>query len=62
MIILCMISGKTLRDGISNEIICKMTDIEKVEEFLREQRLRWFGHKERIDDERAPVKAKKFCS
>ena len=29
-------------------------------EFLKEKRLQWFGHVERIDDERAPVKAKKF--
>ena len=32
----------------------------KIENFLREQRLRWFGHLERMNDERAPVKAKNF--
>ena len=34
--------------------------MEKVEEFLREQRLQWFGHIEWINDERALVKAKNF--
>ena len=53
---------KTLRNGISNEAVRSMTEVEKIEEFLGEHRLRWFGHVERIDDERAPVKAQKFCS
>ena len=39
-----MMRDKTLRVGISNETICKMTSVEQIEEFLREQRLRWFGH------------------
>ena len=37
-----------------------MTGVEKIEEFLREQRLRWFGHMDRMDDEKNPVKAKHF--
>ena len=37
-----------------------MTDVEKLEEFLREQRLRWQECMERIDKERAPVKALHF--
>ena len=49
---------KTLRDGLSNQIIHDMTNAEKMEEFMREQRLRWFGLVERMDDERSPVKAK----
>ena len=36
-----------------------MTTMEKIEELLS-ARLRWFGHMERIDDKRAPVKAKSF--
>ena len=32
--------GKTLRDGISNQTIRDMTGVEKIEEFMREQRLR----------------------
>ena len=35
-----------------------MTDVEKREQFLRRQRLQWFGHIKRMDDERAPLKAK----
>ena len=34
-----------------------MTGVERLEEFLREQRLRWLGHVERMDEERGPVKA-----
>ena len=52
--------GKTLRDGISNQIIRDMTGVEKIKKFIRERRLRWFGHVERKDDERTPVKAKHF--
>ena len=37
-----------------------MTGVEKIEEFLREQRLLWVGHVERMDDKRAPVKTKNF--
>ena len=55
-----MICCKTLRDGISNKAICEMTGVEKIKEFLIEQRLQWFGHTERMDNERAPVKAKNF--
>ena len=56
-----MICGKTLRDDISNETIREITGGEKIEEFLREQMLRWLEHMEKIDDERAPVKAKMFA-
>ena len=34
-----------------------MTRVERVEEFMREQRLRWLGHVEKIDEESSPVKA-----
>ena len=53
-----MICGKTLREGINNETIHDMTGVEKIEEFLREQILRWFGHVQSEVDERAPVKSK----
>jgi len=33
--------------------------VEKIEEFLRDQRLRWFGHVERMEEERVPVQAMK---
>ena len=48
---LCMICGKTQRDGISNETIRETTGVGWIEKFLREQKLRWFGHIERMDDE-----------
>ena len=37
--------------------IREMAGVERLEEFLREQRLRWLGHAERRDKERGPVKA-----
>ena len=47
-------------EKISNVIfgksICKMTGVERLEEFLREQRLRWLGHVERMDEEGGLVK------
>ena len=61
MRMLRMIGGKTPRDGTSNETIHEMTGV-KIEEFMCEQRLQWFGHIESIDDERAPVKAKKIVA
>ena len=48
MKMLHIIYGKTLRDGKSNKIIREMTSVEKIEEFLREKRLRWFGCKETL--------------
>ena len=41
---LCMICGKTRRDGISNKTIRDMSGVEKIVEFLRKQRLWWFGY------------------
>ena len=58
MKMLQMICGKTLRDGISITIICEMTNVEKIEWFLIEQWLQWFGHIKKMDEERALVKAK----
>ena len=39
-----IICGKTLRDDVSNKTICEMTDVEKIEELLKEQWLRCFEH------------------
>ena len=60
MRMLCVICGKTLRDSISNETICEMIGVEKIQEFLREERLHWFRHLEKVDGERALVKANNF--
>ena len=35
----------------------EMTGVERLEEFLRKQRLQWLGLVERTDEERSPVKA-----
>jgi len=45
-----MICEKTVRDKVRNEI-CERTEVESIEEHLREQRLRWFGHMIRMDCE-----------
>ena len=52
-----MICGKTLKDKINYEKIREMMGVERLEEFLREQWLRWLGHVERMDEEKGPVKA-----
>ena len=56
----CIVCGKTLRDGISNATIHYMTGVEKMEKFLKEQSLRWIGHIDRMNDERATMKPKNF--
>ena len=43
MRMLRLIYKKTLKDGISNKAIRNMTGVEKIEEFLKEQRLQWLG-------------------
>ena len=57
MRMLRMICGKTLKDKMNNEKIREKTGVVILEEFLRETRLRWLGHVERMDEERGPVKA-----
>ena len=37
-----------------------MTVVERLGNFLREQRLQWLGHVDRMDEERGPVKALRF--
>ena len=57
MKMLQMICEKTLKDKIKNEKILEKMGVKRLEEFLREQRLRCLGHVERMDEERCPVKA-----
>ena len=57
MRMLQMICGKTLKDKMNNEKVRESTGVVRLEEFLREKRLRWLGHVERMDEERGPVKA-----
>ena len=37
-----------------------MTEVEGIKEFIKEQRLHWLDHMERIDNEREPIKALLF--
>ena len=60
MRMLRMMCGRTLRESISNQTTCDMTGVEKIEEFISEHRLQWFGHVEKMDDKRTPVKIKIF--
>jgi len=47
-----MICVKSVMDKGRNEEIRGRTEVKSIEERLREQRLRWFGHMERMDCER----------
>ena len=57
MRMLRMICGKTLKDKMNNDKIQEMTGVVRLEEFLREKRLRWLGHVERMDEKKGPVTA-----
>ena len=57
MRMLRMMCGITLKDKIRNKKIRMLTGVETLEEYLRSQRLRWFGHVQRMSGEKAPVKA-----
>ena len=39
--------GKTRKDNVRNEDICRQVGITPIEDKLRENCLRWFGHIER---------------
>ena len=47
MCILRWICGKTLKDRIRNEHIREMVGVAPIEDKMRENRLRWFGHIQR---------------
>ena len=52
-----MIQGKTLRDSI-----CDMTGVENIEEFARQQTLRWFEQVERMDVGKSSSESKTTCN
>ncbi|XP_076799906.1 uncharacterized protein LOC143445001 [Clavelina lepadiformis] len=43
--------GKTLRDGIANDVLRRWTGVEDIEKHLRGHRLRWLEHIERMNEE-----------
>ena len=47
--------GKTLKDKARNENIRKIVHVENIGEYLRSQRLRWYGHVERMSQDKAPA-------
>ena len=55
-----MIGGKTLEEKVSNEKIRFMADMENIEKYVKSQRLRWFGHVERKDQEKAQLRKTGF--
>ena len=55
MRMLRIICEKTLKDKINNEKIREMTGVDSLEEFLKDQKMHWLGHVERMDVETGPV-------
>jgi len=49
-----------VRDKVRNEEIRERTEVENIEEHLRELCLRWFGHMEMMDRERPQSVAMNF--
>jgi len=49
MVMIKMMCGKTLRDGITN-VLRDRTGVEDIENHLGETRLRWLGHLKRMDE------------
>ena len=46
-----MICGVTLKDLFESTVIASRVGVDNLEEHLRQQRLRWFGHIARRDEE-----------
>ena len=53
-------SGKILKDKITNEKVRELTGVDEMKEFMRGQRSRWLGHVERMDENRVPTNALHF--
>uniref|UniRef100_A0A8D8R0B7 Endonuclease-reverse transcriptase n=1 Tax=Cacopsylla melanoneura TaxID=428564 RepID=A0A8D8R0B7_9HEMI len=48
------IVGKTRRDRIRNEEIRRSVDVEKLQDKIERSRLKWYGHMQRMNEERIP--------
>jgi len=46
--------GISWTDKVSNERVRTQTQLEKIDLFIKERRLRWLGHVLRMDDNRLP--------
>ena len=46
-----MICGVTLKDMVENMVIASRVRMDDLEEYLRQKRLRWFGHFASRDEE-----------
>ena len=55
-----MMCGKTLMYKCRSEELRKQVGVKDIEEYLREHRLRWFGHVERRDTENILKKVAKL--
>ncbi|XP_076047357.1 uncharacterized protein LOC143032623 [Oratosquilla oratoria] len=49
-----LIKGVTRFDHIRNDAIRQELEVESILEFVERAQLRWFGHVERMDQERTP--------
>ncbi|XP_076038148.1 uncharacterized protein LOC143023499 [Oratosquilla oratoria] len=49
-----LIKGVTRLDHVRNDAIRQELEVESIVEFVERAQLRWFGHVERMDQERTP--------
>ena len=50
-----MMCGKILKEEVRNETIRKIVQVEHMREYLRSQRLKWYGDVKRLSQDKAPA-------